>query len=81
MFTGESERPGTAFLVGRGSDQRLVTARHLCNDEHEEVAYLRHPGTNGGHAFRAVSAETLHRGQTSRCSAFRIPSRSAMTFR
>lgn len=54
QFTGERQRPGAGFLVGRGEDQRLVTARHLCNDDHEEIAYIRHPSTNGGHAFQAA---------------------------
>lgn len=54
QFTGEAKRPGTAFLVGSGDDQRLITAKHLCNDEHDEVAYLRHPWTNDGFAYQAT---------------------------
>lgn len=54
QFTGESKRPGIGFLVGRGDDQRLVTARHLCIDEPEEIAYIRHPYSNNGHAFQAA---------------------------
>jgi S1-C subfamily serine protease len=53
-FRGERGRPGTAFLVGTGSAQRLVTARHLCNDEYEEVVYLRHPWTHDGNEFQAT---------------------------
>jgi S1-C subfamily serine protease len=54
QFTGEAQRPGTAFLVGSGDDQLLTTAKHLCNDEPEEVAYLRHPWTNDGFAYRVT---------------------------
>ncbi|BBY36837.1 hypothetical protein MMAN_09710 [Mycobacterium mantenii] len=54
QFTGERERPGTAFVIGTGADQRLITARHLCNDEHEEVVYLRHPWTNKGFAYQTT---------------------------
>jgi len=43
---------GTAFLLGSGDDQLLITARHLCNDELEEVLLLRHPGTNDGNAYQ-----------------------------
>ncbi|SPM40538.1 hypothetical protein MNAB215_2739 [Mycobacterium numidiamassiliense] len=52
QFTGESLKPGTAFLVGQGDNQVLVTAKHLCIDEPEETVTIRHPSTNGGFAYQ-----------------------------
>ena len=64
-----SYRRGTAFLLGSGDDQLLITARHLCNDELEEVLLLRHPGTNDGNATSSLQSEsawTSRRPPTSR---------------
>jgi S1-C subfamily serine protease len=54
-FAGERSRHGTAFLVGSGDDQLLITARHLCTDEREEVLLLRHPWTNDGFAYQLTA--------------------------
>jgi hypothetical protein len=52
QFTGESLKPGAAFLVGQGEKQVLVTAKHLCIDESEKTVTIRHPSTNGGFAYQ-----------------------------
>jgi Trypsin-like peptidase domain len=54
QFTGESRKPGTGFLLRQRDKQVLVTARHLCIDEPEEVLKIRHPWTNGGFAYQVT---------------------------
>ena len=51
-FSGESQKAGTAFLIGSGESQYLITARHLCIPEPEEVITVRHAWTLDAESYQ-----------------------------
>lgn len=47
-FQGERCRPGSGFVIEEDGIQYLITAKHLCNGELDELITIRHPWTNSG---------------------------------
>jgi hypothetical protein len=47
-FTGETGKRGTAFLTHVDGVEVLVTAKHLCGDDRDELVTVQHPWTEGG---------------------------------
>lgn len=71
---GEDDRRGTAFLIGTGDDQLLVTARHLCGDLAQETVRIRHSNTNDGFAFpTTITRVAVGEGASADFAVYRLP--------
>lgn len=73
-FQGEAGRPGTAFIASVHGQDYLLTAKHLCGDDREEVINLRHPWTNEGQTFSRVLTRVGELDWPADVAAFKLPS-------
>lgn len=73
-FSGESGRPGSAFMSqlepGRWV---LVTAKHLCNEDSEELVTLVHPYTDGGAPIQVGLQREFADAPVGDIALFRLP--------
>lgn len=53
-FQGENGRRGTAFIATVGDRELLVTAKHLCGDDRDELVVVQHPWTNAGQPLHVM---------------------------
>lgn len=61
-FVGEGGRPGSAFMSQIEPDRWvLITAKHLCNGDSEEIVTLRHPYAHSGAPVQSVGLDQWRR--------------------
>ena len=71
-FTGETGRRGTAFVVHVAGVDALVTAKHLCGGDADELITVQHPWTNAGAPFQVMAPRIGALNGTGDVAAFRL---------
>jgi hypothetical protein len=69
-FTGENGRRGTAFLCRVADLEVLVTAKHLCGDDRDELITVQHPWTKAGTPMRLMATRVGGLGAAGDVAAF-----------